>query len=51
MLMIKCKTYGKVFGGLYDAEDSNQEFRISTNANTSLILHIHVQEDIIMNMS
>jgi hypothetical protein len=35
MLMIKCKTCGEVFGGLY-VEDSNQEFRVSTtNANTS----------------
>jgi hypothetical protein len=33
MLMIKCKTCGEVFPGLYVAEDSNQEFRASaTNA-------------------
>jgi hypothetical protein len=29
MLMIKCKTCGEVFPGLYVAEDSNQEFRAS----------------------
>ncbi len=36
MLMIKCKTCGEVFGGLYVDENSNQELRVSaTNANTS----------------
>jgi hypothetical protein len=36
MLMIKCKTCGEVFAGLYVAEDSNREFRASaTNADTS----------------
>jgi len=36
MLMIKCKTCGEVFPGLYVAEDSNQQFRVSaTNADTS----------------
>jgi hypothetical protein len=34
MLMIKFKTCGEVFPGLYVAEDSNQEFRASViNAN------------------
>ncbi len=36
MLMLKCKTYGKVFPGLYVAEDSNQESRASAiNADSS----------------
>jgi hypothetical protein len=36
MLMIKCKTCGEVFPGLYVAEDSNQEFRTSAiNRDTS----------------
>jgi hypothetical protein len=36
MLMIKCKTCGEVFPGLYVAEDSNQEFRASVmNADNS----------------
>ncbi len=36
MLMIKCKTCGEVFGGLYVDEGSNQEFRVSaTKADTS----------------
>ena len=34
--MIKCKTCGEVFPGLYVAEDSNQEFRASViNADNS----------------
>ena len=36
MLMLKCKTCGEVFPGLYVAEDSNQEFRASViNADNS----------------
>ena len=36
MLMIKCKTCGEVFPGLYVAEDSNQELRASAiNADNS----------------
>ncbi len=34
-LMIKCKTCGEVFGGLYVDEDSNPKLRVSaTNTNT-----------------
>jgi hypothetical protein len=36
MLMIQCRTCGEVFPGIYVAEGSNQELRVSaTNANTS----------------
>jgi len=38
MLMIKCKSCGEVFPGLYVAEGSSQEFKASaTNADTSHI--------------
>ena len=36
MLMIKCKTCGEVFPGLYVPEGSNIEFKtLATNAETS----------------